>query len=436
MKFRGLFAAWLLLAGTCFGGIYEDGLAAKQAGQHELAARLLGKTVQGNPGNAEAWLHYGTVLGWLQRHDEALAALRRGLAIAPQDFDLQMAEARVLAWQSDYASADLRLAALDTAHPDNTEVLVMRGRVAGWLGDRHRATVYYERVLALDPHHVDALTGLGDLAAESNRQAQARLLYEKALAIDPSPDIQRRLTGLQATSKRRLDFGLTGSTFDGTERQNWWGAYASYGQKVLGWDAWFRFETGNRFGLQDETYEMGAAGSIVEGLQATLYAGWTPDADFSADWYADASLRWRVYQKAGPLGQAWLLAEARHADYATSPVWITRFGWEQQLAKTWTLNARWLHFAYDSGLSADGWVALLTWEPKDRWQLKVGAGRAVESLTNQTLRTDRAMPSWTIFAGLVIPMGEHWQIRLDLEREDVDSRFARYGAAVGLTRFF
>lgn len=436
MKSSGLCAAWLLLAGTCFGGIYEDGLAAKQAGQHEQAARLLGQAVQSNPGNAEAWLHYGTVLGWLQRHDEALAALRRGLAIAPQDFDLQMAEARVLAWQSDYGNADQRLAALEAEHPDNADVLVMRGRVAGWLGDRSRAKNYYERVLETNPQQVDALTGLGDLVAEENRLGQARSLYEQAFAVDPSPDIQRRLTGLQAMSKRRLDIGLTGSTFDGTERQNWWGAYASYGQKVLGWDAWFRFETGNRFGLQDETFEIGAAGPIVEGLQATFYAGWTPDADFSADWYADASLRWRVYEKAGLLNEGWLLAETRHAHYATSPVWITRFGWEQRFAKTWTLNARWLHFEYDSGLAADGWIAFLTWEPKDRWLFKMGAGRAVESLTNQTLRTDRAVPSWTVFAGLLIPINEHWQIRLDVEREDVDSRFARYGAALGLTRFF
>lgn len=421
----------LLFAGLCQGGVYEEGLEAKKAGRHEEAAQLLGRASQAHPENAEIWLHYGTVLGWLKRHDEALTALRKGLKIAPQDFDLRLAEARVLAWKADYPAASKRLEELAGAHPENLDVKVMQGRVAGWQGDPASARKHYEEVLSRDPNQVDALTGLGDIEAEASHTGEARGLYERALAQDPSPDIQKRLDGLKNTTRARIDFGASGSTFARGERDDWWGFYASYAQKFHGWDLWVRTEVGQRFGLQDETYELGFAGQIYPGIQATVFAGVTPDAGFSANWYGDASVRWRVFKELGPLGQGWLLTEARRAEYDISALWVTRVGWEQAFGGGWTFNARWLHYAYDSGAGTDGWTAFLAWEPKERWLFRIGAGQAVESLTNQTLNTGTAISSWTVFAGVVIPLSDRWHIRLDVEREEVKNSIIRYGASIG-----
>lgn len=110
---------------------------------------------------------------------------------------------------------------------------------------------------------------------------------------------------------------------------------------------------------------------------------------------------------------------------------ITRLGWQQQVADAWTVNAHWLHFSYDSGMEADGWLMSIAWEPKERWQFRIGAGQAVESLTNQTLRQGRAIRSWTIFASMVMPLSAHWHVRLDLEREEVQDGVIRYGMAAG-----
>ncbi|MEN3940439.1 tetratricopeptide repeat protein [Prosthecobacter sp. SYSU 5D2] len=437
MKLKlALLVAWVMSVQVLWGGVYEDGLEAKKAGRHEEAALLLGQATAAAPQNVEAWYHYGTVLGWLKRHEEARVALGRGLSLAPQDFDLRLGEARVLAWMEDYAGADERLVKLEAEFPDNLDVAVMRSRVAGWRGDRAEARHRYEAILQTDPRQIDALTGLGDLEAEAQKTDEARSLYERALQVEVSPDVQRRLDGLKSQPRQRVDMGMTGSTFTQGERDEWWSIYASYGQKVLGWDAWLRTEVGERFGLQDETWEVGLGGQVLPSLQATLYGGVTPDADFSADWYADASLRWRVFDDLGFLDEGWLLIEGRWADYAVSGLLVSRVGWEQRLARHWTLNARWLHFAYDSGLSADGWLAFVAWEPRDRLQFRLGAGSAVESLTNQTLNTERAIPSWTVFAGVTVPLTERWQVRLDFEREDVQDRLVRYGLAVGLTCFF
>ena len=63
----------------------------------------------------------------------------------------------------------------------------------------------------------------------------------------------------------------------------------------------------------------------------------------------------------------------------------------------------------------------------------VGAGQSVESLTSQTLRTDsRTLTSWTLFADLVMPVSEHWHLRFDLEREEVQGSVVRYGAGLGV----
>lgn len=428
--------ACAMLAQVTLAGSFESGLEAKKSGRLEEAALLLEKASQEHPRNAEVWFHYGTVLGWQNQHDEALIALRKGLAEAPHDFDLRLAEARVLAWQSDYVAASQRLKKLEEEYPNDLDVQVMLGRVAGWQENRKEARVRYEGILRTNPQQIDALTGLGDLEAEEQHLSQARGYYERAQSIDPSPDIQKRLDNLSEMRHRRLDTGITASTFDRGERDDWWSVYASYQQRFGSWDFWLRMEVGERFALQDETWELGLTHAITPWLRATLYGGFTPDADFSADWYSDLSLRWRIFEDLGPMKDGWLLTEFRWADYVTSGLSVTRFGWEQNLGKGWTINARWLRFEYESGLSADGWLAYVTWEPKERWMIRAGAGSSVESITNQTLQADRTIPSWTVFVGVLLPVSEKWQIRFDLEREDVQDSIVRYGMSLGLSRRF
>lgn len=428
--------ACVMLAQVTLAGSFESGLEAKKAGRLDEAVTLLEKAAREQPHNAEVWFHYGTVLGWLNRHDEALVALRHGLQESPQDFDLRLAEARVLSWKSDYVAASQRLRKLEQEHPTDLDVKVMLGRVSGWQGDRAEARSQYQSILEVNPQQIDALTGMGDIEAEEQHLTQARGYYEQAWAIEPSPDIEKRLSHLQEMRHRRLDTGVTASTFDQGERDDWWSIYASYQQRFGNWDIWLRMEVGERFALQDETWELGITGAITPWLRATLYGGFTPDADFSADWYSDLSLRWRAYESLGFVKDGWLLTEFRWADYTTSGLSVSRLGWEQNLGHGWTVNARWLRFEYESGLSADGWLAYITWEPKDRWLIRAGAGSSVESLTNQTLRTDRTIPSWTVFVGVLFPVSEKWQLRLDLEREDVQDSIVRYGIVLGISRRF
>jgi YaiO family outer membrane protein len=412
--------------------LYEEGLAAKKDGRTEEAAGLLRKATAAQPGNAEAWFHYGTVLGWQGKHNEALEALRRGLKLAPKDFDLRMAEARVMAWKSDYAAADGRLASMDADFPQNEEVLVMRGRIAGWRGDPKEARSFYESALSANPNQVDALTGLGDLEVDRSKFKEARELYVRALAQDPSPDIQKRIDRIDQRSRGRADFGVTGSTFTRGDRDNWWSTYLSLSTQIRTWSVWGRWEVGERFAMRDHTLEFGAAGPVMTGIQATIFGGFTPDADYNANAYAEGALRWRLFKKVAGLGSGTLLTEGRWANYEAAQVNTYRLGWEQEIRDGWTVNARWIRLSYDSGENTDGWLAYLSWEPKERWMVRFGGGQSVESLTNQTLQDDRVLESWTVFLGLIAPLSEKWHVRIDAEREDVKDSVVRYGIAMGV----
>jgi YaiO family outer membrane protein len=442
MRGRGSSIPWLtpLLAFMCCGqilaGVYEDAIAAKQAGRLEDATTLLRKATAAQPGNVEAWFHYGTVLGWQGKHDESLVALRKGLAIAPKDYDLRVAEARVMAWKSDYAAADERLATLDAEFPKNEEVLVMRGRIAGWRGDPGEARRYYEEVLAVNPKQVDALTGLGDLEFDRSKFKQARELYVRALEVDPSPDNQKRIDRIDNQKNWRADFGVTGSTFERGERDNWWSTFLAVSTKIESWTIWGRWEYGERFKLYDHQFEFGAAGPVVTGVQASVFGGFAPDADFSANGYVEGALRWRLYKQLGELGSGTLLTEARWADYEAAQVDTYRLGWEQAIKSGWTVSASWIRLHYDTGENTDGWLAYFNWEPKERWMVRFGGGQSVESLTNQTIQQAQSLESWTIFFGIVVPISETWHVRVDAEREDVKDSVVRYGMAVSMGCLF
>ncbi|RBP39781.1 YaiO family outer membrane protein [Roseimicrobium gellanilyticum] len=431
-------ASWLAVAccASAVAGVYENGLAAKQAGRVEEATSLLGKAVAAQPRNAEAWFNYGTVLGWQGKNDEALAAIRKGLAIAPKDYDLRVAEARVMAWKSDYAAADQRLDELDAEFPKNEEVLVMRGRVATWRGDPKEARRYYEEVLSVNPRQVDALTGLGDLEYDRSKFKQARELYARALEVDPSPDIQKRIDRIDNQTKWRADFGVTGSTFERGERDNWWSTFFAISTKIESWGIWARWEYGERFEVRDNLFEFGAAGPLVSGVQASVFGGFSPEGNYSANAYVEGALRWRLYKQLGAVGSGTLLTESRWADYEAAQVDTYRLGWEQAIKNGWTVSASWIRLHYDTGEDTDGWLAFIMWEPKERWMIRLGGGQSVESLTNQTIQQDQSLESWTVFLGMVMPVSENWHVRIDAEREDVKDSVVRYGMALSMGCLF
>ncbi|HEX8214670.1 MAG TPA: YaiO family outer membrane beta-barrel protein [Allosphingosinicella sp.] len=100
------------------GRAYDQAVQARIAGDHARAAELLGPVVASDPGNADAQLQLGLALLGLGRLDEAEAAFRRTLAIAPNYADARLGLARVQQRRGNWAAAQAELALVDAGHPE------------------------------------------------------------------------------------------------------------------------------------------------------------------------------------------------------------------------------------------------------------------------------------------------------------------------------
>jgi tetratricopeptide (TPR) repeat protein len=92
-------------------------------------------------------------------------ALRRAVALAPDDQPLRRRYAQALAWAGDQRGAIEELDRLVAAAPA-ADLLQLRGDLNRWSGDRRRARADYRAALALDPAFAPARQGMGHLAGE------------------------------------------------------------------------------------------------------------------------------------------------------------------------------------------------------------------------------------------------------------------------------
>src|SRR4029453_10610488 len=105
---------------------YEAGVAARHAGDPEEALRRLGRAAQSEPRNADIHLQLGLAQLALGHLDEAEAAFRRTLDLAPDYADAKLGLARVAQRRGDWAAA---IAELDRIGPENAEADQLRRQV-------------------------------------------------------------------------------------------------------------------------------------------------------------------------------------------------------------------------------------------------------------------------------------------------------------------
>lgn len=131
------FAALLLWAAPAVGQapdqLYRDGVAARQAGDNSRAVDLLARVVAAQPGNSDARLQHGLALLALGRLDEAEAAFRGVLAIAPDYADARIGLARIEQRRGNLAGAQAALAPIapGNSEADALRLQLARGPVAG-----------------------------------------------------------------------------------------------------------------------------------------------------------------------------------------------------------------------------------------------------------------------------------------------------------------
>jgi len=103
--------------------LYAHGVAARMSGDNNRAVILLEQVVADDNGNADAQLQLGLALLNLGRLDEAEAAFRRTLAIAPDYADARIGIARV---EQRRGRIDAAVSELNMIGSDNSEASVLR----------------------------------------------------------------------------------------------------------------------------------------------------------------------------------------------------------------------------------------------------------------------------------------------------------------------
>ena len=161
------------------------GIIAAQTRRPEEAARLLGRVVEANPGEAVAHNNYGNVLQELRRYDAALQSYERALKIKPDYTDALNNRGNALLQLQRFEEALESYERALALRPDCAEALNYRGNALQGLKQPEAALASYERALALKPDYAEALNNRGNALQQLQRLDEALAAYDRALALKP-----------------------------------------------------------------------------------------------------------------------------------------------------------------------------------------------------------------------------------------------------------
>jgi thioredoxin-like negative regulator of GroEL len=118
--------------------------------------------------------------------DAAHLVLQRGLALAPDDPNLQIGVATILRLEGRIDEALKILDAMLIVWPDSVQIHLESGFAHEFGGALEAAASSYGQAAALDPASAPALAGIGTTLARLGRIAEARSYAEQALTLDPA----------------------------------------------------------------------------------------------------------------------------------------------------------------------------------------------------------------------------------------------------------
>lgn len=288
-----------LAAGAAHGASFEEGLALKKDGKLAQAEVVLAEVVAANPDDAAALEQWATVLGWLGRFDDSIAAWNRALTTRPDHPDYVIALARVQYWKGELKPARQRMDALLAAAPDNADALVLAG----------------------------------DICAADHDLGCARASYGRALAVAPSPELERKLAGSAEAPAWRFDAGGQVDRYDtdrGTE-----GSFFVQGslQAAAALVVTGGYEQLHQFGSIDHRANLGAYLHPVGPLLISARVAISPTADTVAPWEVSGGADLHIH---GPLTA---LASVRHLDFDTEGVTIVGGGVRLDIDR-WSLSGQ------------------------------------------------------------------------------------------------
>ncbi len=182
--------------------------------RHEEALSANDRALALDANLAAAWDSKGYALQNLKRYEEALVAFDRALAIDPNDADAWLHKGVALQSLKRYGEA---LVAFDRAldiDPKNANAWTIKGVVFQFLQRDEEALSAHESALALETNSASAWTNKGSALLNLKRYEEALVAFDRALAIDPNNAIARAEKGIALQLLHRLPAGDRGLALD------------------------------------------------------------------------------------------------------------------------------------------------------------------------------------------------------------------------------
>src|SRR5690606_38025882 len=145
--------------------LFGQALLLQQEGEPEKALALLDHPAL-QKGDIGALLLRARLLQSLERGDEALPLLRKGIRQHPDDKRLRLAEARLLVDQRKLAAAHKAFSELLAQHPDDDDLRFSLALVSMETEDWQEARTLLEELIERDTHRNAALLRLGRVYEE------------------------------------------------------------------------------------------------------------------------------------------------------------------------------------------------------------------------------------------------------------------------------
>ena len=170
------------------------------AGRLPEAAAAYTRALAEDRHSVRANLRLARTLAWASHTDSALVLLRNARERAPDDFDIQYAEALYLSWARRFDEALVRYDSMLARHPGVDYLRVGRARTLSWASRFDESERAYRELLARPPTDKeaarDAELGLVQLTSWTGALSAAARRYDALLAADPGDP--RALQGLAA----------------------------------------------------------------------------------------------------------------------------------------------------------------------------------------------------------------------------------------------
>jgi tetratricopeptide (TPR) repeat protein len=150
------------------------------------ALATLRKCLAISPQDCESRVWLGETLAEANHHAEAVTEFRRALDEQPDDAALTIKLANSLLTLNRPKEAEPALAAAALREPNNPVLLAMLGNTKHLEGQNGAACEYFEKALQLAPGHVGILTDYAVALMNLQRWDAAKDQFRKVLAVDPN----------------------------------------------------------------------------------------------------------------------------------------------------------------------------------------------------------------------------------------------------------